>query len=248
MCRLRNWGRGLISCHQLTYRYASGPELAFADLEVKQGAILLLTGVSGSGKSTWLALAAGLLPASNGRMTVAGQALDQLSKINSDAWRARTIGFLPQKLHLSAALNVHENLELAQWATGQTTDHRRIAEALTALGVQDLSKRKPSQLSGGQAQRVALARAVLLQPTVILADEPTASLDDEACHAAVSLLSGTAQRLNATLVIATHDSRVKRYFDATFKPFVSVKLAFSPINTGSESYKNNSDTAGNPSA
>ena len=96
----------MISCHQLVYRYANGPELAFADLDVAQGETLLLTGASGSGKSTWLALAAGLLPASGGRMTVAGQALDQLGNINSDAWRAKTIGFLPQKLHLSAALTV----------------------------------------------------------------------------------------------------------------------------------------------
>jgi len=235
----------LISCRQLTYRYASGPELAFADLEVNQGATLLLTGASGSGKSTWLALLAGLLPASSGQMTVAGQVLDQLSKINSDAWRARTIGFLPQKLHLSAALTVHDNLELAQWAAGQTTDNSRIAEALTALGVQDLSKRKPSQLSGGQAQRVALARAVLLQPEVILADEPTASLDDEACHAAVSLLSDTAQRLKATLVIATHDSRVKKYLEAVSRPFLDIKLASMPMNASVMSYKINSDVVAN---
>ena len=235
----------MISCRQLIYRYASGPELAFADLEVAQGATLLLTGASGSGKSTWLALAAGLLPASSGRMTVAGQALDQLSKINSDAWRALTIGFLPQKLHLSAALTVHENLELAQWAAGQKSDGKRIAKALAALGVQDLSQRKPSQLSGGQAQRVALARAVLLQPQVILADEPTDSLDDEACHAAVSLLSDTAQRSNATLVIATHDSRVKAHLEAILRPFLSVKLASSLVNTGANSYDKNSKIAGN---
>ena len=225
----------MISCHQLVYRYANGPALAFADFEVAQGETLLLTGVSGSGKSTWLALAAGLLTASSGRMTVAGQALDQLTKTGSDAWRAKTIGFLPQKLHLSAALTVRGNLELAQWAAGQTTDDKRIIDALTALGVGDLSERKPSQLSGGQAQRVALARAVLMLPEVILADEPTASLDDEACHEAVSLLSDTAQRLNATLVIATHDSRIKKHFNAVLKPFLSVKLASSPINMGASS-------------
>ena len=222
----------MISCRQLTYRYAAGLALAFADVEVAQGGVLLLTGASGSGKSTWLALAAGLLTASSGNMTVAGQALNQLSKINSDAWRAKTIGFLPQKLHLSAALSVRGNLELAQWAAGQTTNEKRIVEALTALGVGDLAERKPSQLSGGQAQRVALARAVLLQPQVILADEPTASLDDEACHAAARLLSDTAQRLKATLVIATHDIRVKKHFEAALKPFFSVKLTSSPINTG----------------
>ena len=245
---MRDWGSCLISCRQLAYRFVTGPELAFADLEVKQGATLLLTGASGSGKSTWLALAAGLLPASSGHMTVAGQALDQLSKMDSDVWRARTIGFLPQKLHLSAALTIHDNLELAQWAAGQSTDNKRIAEALTALGVQDLSKRKPSQLSGGQAQRVALARAVLLQPEVILADEPTASLDDESCHAAVSLLSDTAQRLKATLVIATHDLRVKKHLEAISRPFLGVKLALVPVNMGVSSYKNNSDVVGNPPA
>ena len=240
----------MISCRQLTFRYASGPELAFADLKVAQGETLLLAGASGSGKSTWLALAAGLLPASSGRMTVAGQALDQLSKTHSDAWRARTIGFLPQKLHLSAALTVHDNLELAQWAAGQKTDSNRIAQALDALGVQHLSQRKPAQLSGGQAQRVALARAVLLQPQVILADEPTASLDDEACAAALGMLLSAAQRLQATLVIATHDRRVNNHLKAAHRPFLDVKLAFSPIFTRASSYQNtsienNADTVGN---
>ncbi len=234
----------MISCRQLTYRYANGPELAFADFSVAQGATLLLTGASGSGKSTWLAMAAGLLPASSGQLTVAGQVMGQLSKLDGDAWRARTIGFLPQKLHLSAALTVHDNLELAQWAAGQKTDSQRIANALAALGVQALSNRKPAQLSGGQAQRVALARAVLLQPQVVLADEPTASLDSAACQAALSLLSETAQRLQATLVIATHDSRVKQQFEAISKPFFSIKLACSPINTGANSYKNNSNLTG----
>jgi putative ABC transport system ATP-binding protein len=182
-----------------------------------------------------MALAAGLLRASSGHITVAGQALDQLSKTGSDAWRAKTIGFLPQKLHLSAALTVRGNLELAQWAAGQTTDDKRITQALTALGVQDLAERKPSQLSGGQAQRVALARAVLMQPKVILADEPTASLDDEACAAALSLLLATAGRLEATLVIATHDSRIKKHLEAVLKPFLSIKLAYSPMNTGASS-------------
>ena len=225
----------MISCRQLTYRYAAGPELAFADLEAAQGDVLLLTGASGSGKSTWLALVAGLVPASSGSVTVAGQDLQQLDNIHSDAWRAKTIGFLPQKLHLSAALTVRGNLELAQWAAGQKTDGKRIAEALTALGVGDLSERKPSQLSGGQAQRVALARATLLQPKVILADEPTASLDDEACAAALGMLLATAERLQATLVIATHDSRVKKHLEAVSKPFLGIKLASRPMNTGASS-------------
>ena len=230
----------MIITRQLAYQYAKGPEIKFADLDVAQGGTLLLTGASGSGKSTWLALAAGLLPASTGSVAVAGQDLQQLDNIHSDAWRAKAIGFLPQKLHLSAALTVRGNLELAQWAAGQKPDGKRIAEALTALGVQELADRRPSQLSGGQAQRVALARATLLQPRVILADEPTASLDDEACDAALGMLLATAERLQATLVIATHDSRVNRHLKAVFKPFLDIKLAYKPINTGASSYKSNS--------
>ena len=221
----------MITTFQLTYRYANGPAIAFDDLALAQGGTLLLSGASGSGKSTWLALAAGLLAPSGGEITVAGQPLSQLAKfgsqVKSDAWRAETIGFLPQKLHLSAALTVAENLHLAQWAAGQPPNKQAVQQALGALGVADLQRRLPAQLSGGQAQRVALARATLMQPKVILADEPTASLDDDACTAALTLLCATAQRLNASLVIATHDGRVKTHFEAAKKPFLSIKLASS---------------------
>ena len=198
----------MIQTSQLAYRYPNGPSIAFADLDVPQGATLLLRGASGSGKSTWLALAAGLLRAGSGQIKVAGQDLRLLKSFALDAWRARAIGFLPQKLHLSEALTVRGNLAMAQWAAGALDDAKSIAQVLAALGLSGLSERKPSQLSGGQAQRVALARAVLLAPQVILADEPTASLDDEAAHAALMLLQATAQRCKATLVIATHDARV----------------------------------------
>jgi putative ABC transport system ATP-binding protein len=206
----------VIRTRQLAYRYPKGPMLAFPDVDVPQGGVLLLGGPSGSGKSTWLALAAGLVGATSGQIEVAGQPLGEggaaLKNAALDSWRARTVGFLPQKLHLSAALSVHDNLAMAQWAAGRHLDEQRITEALKALGVQDLADRRPAQLSGGQAQRVALARAVLLQPKVILADEPTASLDDEAAAASLALLQATASREGATLVIATHDARVARFF------------------------------------
>ncbi len=198
----------MIKTTQLSYQYANSPLLTFADVDVQQGAVLLLRGPSGSGKSTWLALMAALVAPSAGQVMVAGQPMEALKPVAADAWRARTIGFLPQKLHLSAALTVQQNLALAQWAAGQPEDATRIDAALRALDVQDLAVRKPGQLSGGQAQRVALARAVLLQPQVILADEPTASLDDAAAADAVKLLLQTAGACQATLVIATHDARV----------------------------------------
>ena len=204
----------MIGTTALTYRYAQGPALQFPDVAVPQGGVVLLRGASGAGKSTWLALVAGLLVPSSGAITVAGQPLADLKKSALDVWRAQTIGFLPQKLHLSAALTVHDNLAMAQWAAGQPQREAPIADALAALGVLDLAGRKPSQLSGGQAQRVALARAVLLRPRVVMADEPTASLDDAAAAAALSVLHSTCTRLQATLVIATHDSRVQAFWAA----------------------------------
>lgn len=198
----------MIRTHQLGFSYPGGSSLTFGDLDLAQGGVLLLRGPSGSGKSTWLALVAALVKPARGELTVADQLLGALQGAAADAWRARNIGFLPQKLHLSAALSVQHNLLMAQWASGQPEDPKRVHATLEALGVADLAQRKPGQISGGQAQRVALARAVLLQPRVVLADEPTASLDDDAAASAVGLLVQTAAQHQATLVIATHDARV----------------------------------------
>ena len=198
----------MICTQGLGYHYAGGATLRFPDVAVAQGATLLLSGPSGCGKSTWLALMAGLVRPTSGRLVVAGQVLNDLDSVATDAWRASVVGFLPQKLHLSAALTVRQNLALAQWAAGIAEDRAAIDAALDALGVAEFSDRKPAQLSGGQAQRVALARAVLQQPKVILADEPSASLDDDAAADAVALLLATARSQTATLVIATHDTRV----------------------------------------
>ena len=207
--------------------------LAFPDVDVPQGGVLLIGGRSGSGKSTWLALAAGLVAATSGQIEVAGQSLaagkNGLKQGALDAWRARTVGFLPQKLHLSQALSVHDNLLMAQWAAGHDQDEQRISQALSALGVHDLARRKPAQLSGGQAQRVALARAVMLKPRVILADEPTASLDDQAAAAALALLEATAGREGATLVIATHDARVTRFFAENMDKKGVHRLSIGPV-------------------
>jgi putative ABC transport system ATP-binding protein len=198
----------MVETRGLRYRYPDGPELAFDDLEVPQGATLLLRGDSGAGKSTWLALAAGLLTPTAGEVVVAGQPLAGLSRAARDAWRGRHLGFLPQKLHLSEALTVERNLALAFFAAGVPEDRDAVQRALDMLGVGGLARRRPSQLSGGQAQRVALARTVLMRPRIILADEPTASLDDAAALTGLRLLENCAFECNATLVIATHDRRI----------------------------------------
>lgn len=199
----------MIESRGLQYAHAGQAPLSMADVSVAQGGTLLLRGPSGSGKSTWLALAAGLLTPGAGEIVVADQSVGTLRGAARDAWRARHIGFLPQQLHLSDALTVADNLALAHFAAGLPVDRAAVARVLEALDLGALANRRPTQLSGGQAQRVALARALLLRPRVILADEPTASLDDVACTAALSLLRRSAQSLDATLVIATHDARVR---------------------------------------
>lgn len=198
----------MIELQGLSYRYATGPEIRFADLGLAPGEGLLLRGASGSGKSTLLALLAGLLSASTGRVVVGGIELGGLSARQRDAWRGANLGFVPQRLHLSAALSVADNLGLSYAAAGLPVDAARIDELLRRLGLADLALRKPHQLSLGQAQRVALARALLRRPRLLLADEPTANLDDEACAAGLSLLQQAAAEQGACLVIATHDSRV----------------------------------------
>jgi len=201
----------MIRTQGLAYAYAGGTALRFDDVLVPQGGVLLLKGPSGAGKSTWLALAAGLVAPSQGQIEVAGQVLAGGA---TDRWRP--------------ALSVHDNLALAQWAAGQAEDAGRIASALAALGVGELAGRKPAQLSGGQAQRVALARAVLLQPQVMLADEPTASLDDAAAAQAAQLLAQVAAQQGATLVVASHDARLLQFFTQA-GPVSVLNLAASQI-------------------
>ena len=192
----------------LRHRYAGGAEIAYADFALAPGRHLLLRGASGSGKSTLLALLAGLLRVQQGELIVAGTELQGMSPRALDAWRGATLGVVPQRLHLSEALTVAENLALPALAAGQGADAGRAAELLGALDIAALAGRRPHQLSVGQAQRVALARALMRRPRLLLADEPTASLDDEHALHMLALLLTTAEREDCTLIIASHDGRV----------------------------------------
>jgi putative ABC transport system ATP-binding protein len=181
----------------------------FPDLDLPQGGLALLRGPSGSGKSTLIALIAGLLAPDRGRITVCGIEPASLPPASRDAWRGRTVGLLPQRLHLAAALDVRENLLLAALAAGVTGRPARArAEALLArFGLSDLARSRPSELSGGQAQRVALARALMNRPGLLVADEPTASLDDVAAATAIGELLACWRESGASLLVATHDAR-----------------------------------------
>jgi len=203
----------MISVEGLRHRYGDRQVLAVDAWRAEAGERWLVLGASGSGKTTLLGVVGGLLRPSAGRVAVDGQDLGALSGAALDRFRGRRIGFVPQKLHLIPSLAVDENLLLAQYLAGVAQDRARVAEVLGALGIAERARARPAELSHGQAQRVALARAVINRPSLILADEPTSNLDDAHCAQAVELLESQAAACGATLVVATHDQRVRARFE-----------------------------------
>ena len=202
----------LVSLCGFGHRYPGAEEVVAPDFELAEGGCLLLLGPSGSGKSTLLMALAGLLAPSRGTVCVAGEDWRRFSGAAADRRRGRLIGFVPQEPHLIAGLSVAENVRLAPFLAGQPEQEARIGEALEALGIAPLAGRYPHALSRGQQQRAALARAVANRPRLLLADEPTASLDDAACMAALDLLFTAAGRIGAGLIVASHDRRAQERF------------------------------------
>jgi ABC-type lipoprotein export system ATPase subunit len=140
---------------------------------------------------------------------VAGQNLTSLRAQQLDRFRGQHIGIVLQRLHLIPSLRVLENLLLAQYLAGLPQDRARAREVLETLDLREKEAAYPHELSFGQAQRVAIARAAVNRPKLLLADEPTSNLDDARCQQALELLLTMAQACNATLVIATHDQRIR---------------------------------------
>jgi ABC-type lipoprotein export system ATPase subunit len=202
----------MIAVRGLAHRYGTAEALRLPDWKVAQGERWLVLGPSGCGKTTLLHVLAGLVRPSEGKVEISGQEISSLAGKNLDRWRATTVGIVLQALHLVKHLSVRDNLRLAQYLAHLPQDDARIADTLGALGVGEKAARRPSELSQGEQQRVAIARAVVNRPKLVLADEPTANLDDAAAATVVNLLAEQAARHGATLVVATHDARVKGNF------------------------------------
>ena len=168
-----------------------------------------IVGPSGCGKTTLLHLIAGLLLPTHGSVVVDGQDLSALSPAVRDRFRGRHIGVVLQQFHLLPTLTAMQNLLVAQSIAGLHVDRPAAHAVLRALDVDDRVDAYPHQLSVGQQQRVAIARALVNRPKLLLADEPTSNLDDVACATVADLLLTATQRHAVSLVIATHDTRLK---------------------------------------
>ena len=178
-------------------------------LRVEAGQAALLVGPSGAGKSTLLLALAGLAHTVRGTARIGVTDVLTLRGAALDRFRGRYIGFVFQDIHLLPGLSTLDNLLLSPFAAGLAQDRDRARSLLESLGVGDKADRPAERLSRGEAQRAAIARAMLLKPQLILADEPTASLDDVAAQVVADLLLDAADQTGAALVIATHDRRIK---------------------------------------
>jgi len=199
----------MLQTNQLNFSYDKKNQFQFPDIKCGVGENWLLLGQSGSGKTTLLHLLAGMLRPTSGKVEIGGIDTSTLSAGELDRFRGNKIGIVFQKPHFIKSLTVGENLALAQKLARQPIDNQRIVDLLTRLNIGDKINKKPQNLSQGEQQRASIARAVINRPALILADEPTSALDDLNTKEVIDLLEEQAAEVNATLLIVTHDSRLK---------------------------------------
>lgn len=201
----------MIESKNLTFSYPGLP-FHFPDISCKKGEVLLVRGSSGKGKTTLLHLLGGLQQPTSGTISINGTTITALSTMKLDQFRGAQIGIIFQQPHFVASLNILQNLELASSLANKKIDTVKAKQLLAQLVIEDQAFKKPSKLSQGQLQRASIARALMNQPSLLLADEPTSSLDDANCEAVASLLAEQAAKNNAALIIVTHDQRLKQLF------------------------------------
>lgn len=200
-----------------TYRLGAHviPALQGVDLVVQRGEMLALTGPSGSGKSTLLNLCGLIDTPDAGEIMLAGTAVQGLDEQARTLLRRDALGFVFQSFNLVPVMTVAENVDYPLFLAGVPAAERRdrVAQQLAAVGLQAHAHHRPDALSGGQRQRVAIARALVKRPRLVIADEPTASLDSHTADQVLDLMRARGQAEGAAFVIATHDSRLTRRCD-----------------------------------
>lgn len=202
----------LVELRQVSKSFRKGDEtispLIHVDLDIEAGEFVSLMGPSGTGKSTLLNLVSGIDRPDEGTITVDGTEVTHLSRSKLADWRAANLGYIFQTHNLIPVLTAYENVELPTLLLKLSASQRRqrVELALEAVGLSDRADHYPRQLSGGQEQRVGVARAIVAHPRVVVADEPTGSLDTETSEQIQVLLQRLNRELNITLLMVTHDS------------------------------------------
>lgn len=202
---------------QVRKAYGNVEVLHGVDLAIGEGERVALMGPSGSGKSTLLNCLCGIEPTDAGTIEVDGKPLDQADRDALDEIRRTSVGYVFQGFHLLPTLSAAENIELTGQLAGMPAAdrHQRVAELLSAIGLEERANHRPDALSGGERQRVAVARAVMHRPRVILADEPTGSLDTKNGERVLDLLEQLSDNYKIAIVLVTHDSGTTRICERT---------------------------------
>ncbi|WP_455661053.1 ABC transporter ATP-binding protein [Pradoshia sp.] len=193
--------------------------LDHASIEVKEGEFAAVIGPSGSGKSTLLSIAGALLQPTSGEVWVNGENIAEMSSKDLSSLRLKEVGFILQTSNLLPYLTVLDQLIVVKKMEGKVTaeDRQFAKQLLSELGLGDKLKKYPNELSGGERQRVAIARAFINNSKVILADEPTASLDSNRAHEVVQLIAKEVKSRNKAAVMVTHDERMLEYCDKVYR-------------------------------
>lgn len=202
----------MISTKNITFSYNKDQNFIMPDLFCQAGSTILVTGNSGKGKTTYLHILAGMLQPNSGEILIDNTDFTNLKGSKVDKFRGKNIGVVFQKSYFIASLSVIENLEMASWLATGKKHTKRAKELLNKLDILEQAHKQPSQLSVGQQQRVSIARALMNEPKVLLADEPTSSLDDKNADNVIELLESLSKEYKAALIIVTHDSRIKAKF------------------------------------
>ena len=202
----------MLATNQLTFQYSPAKQFTFPDMRCADREALLILGRSGTGKTTLLHLLALLLRPQSGSVLIDQTDLTKLSPAETAAFRAKHVGIIYQKPHFVSSLSVGDNLLLANYLANKSQQKQRARELAGQLGFGDQLAKKTNQLSQGEQQRVSIARAVMNQPDVILADEPTSNLDDENTDRVIKLLREQSEQIGASLIVVTHDQRLKDVF------------------------------------
>lgn len=206
----------IIATQELSFQYKGGIPIQFPSIQIQKGQHTLLLGNSGTGKTTLLHLLGGLSKPTAGKVWITEKDIYALNTSEMDKFRSQHIGFIFQEAHLLKNLTILENIQLAQSLAKKTVNKNEVLSVLDKLQLSDKAHAYPQELSRGQLQRAAIARAVINKPLLLIADEPTASLDDQNTTRVLSLLMEIADQQGATLLIATHDKRIKNNFSNTY--------------------------------